>query len=484
MEPSERMFCWEQEWNISFAGCGFRSIYHIGAMSCVQERAPRLIQGASKICGASSGCLVAVALTVGIPVEQFCADVLKMAGEARSHRLGVFHPTFSLLRRVHDSLLERLPEDAHLKASGKLCVSLTRVADGKNVLVSEFDSRDELIQVLTCSCFFPVYCGFTPPSYRGVLYMDGALSNNMPLFEQRNTITVAPFSGESDICPREGTFNFFEVHYGNVSIQVNTGNVHRICTSFLPTTLQKLAEICRNGYMDALRFLRENDLLGTERIPSSLVAHTRTLRPECCAQVKDVYRARGSKNGMKSEEEKEPWLDHRTMENLPPGIQKVLFETCRDSPDRPCCSALTDLLPIKVLSCIVTILTLPVKLTFSLTNSVIQLAGTVIHTLLTSSKHVCSGGKNNHRDFSEQQLSSQSSGADHCHQTVDRHAIQPLTSSSDSTSNVNLHWDDNRNLDLVSLSSMSSGRPTLQISHLSKCGKMALNQRTRGTHRS
>lgn len=70
------------------------------------------------------------------------------------------------------------------------------------------------------------------------LYMDGALSNNMPLFEQRNTITVAPFSGESDICPREGTFNFFEVHYGNVSIQVNTGNVHRICTSFLPTTLQ------------------------------------------------------------------------------------------------------------------------------------------------------------------------------------------------------------------------------------------------------
>lgn len=30
-------------------------------------------------------------------------------------------------------------------------------------------------------------------------------------------------------------------------------------------------------------------------------------------------------------------------------------------------------------------------------QSVIQLAGTVIHTLLTSSKHVCSGGKNNHR---------------------------------------------------------------------------------------
>lgn len=75
-------------------------------------------------------------------------------------------------------------------------------------------------------------------SFSSQRYMDGALSNNMPLFEQRNTITMAPFSGESDICPKEGTFNFFEVHYGNISIQVNTGNVHRVCTSFLPPRLE------------------------------------------------------------------------------------------------------------------------------------------------------------------------------------------------------------------------------------------------------
>lgn len=74
-------------------------------------------------------------------------------------------------------------------------------------------------------------------------YVDGALSNNMPLFEQRNTITVAPFSGESDICPREGTYNFFEVHYGNVSIQINMGNVHRICTSFLPPRLEVSVQV-------------------------------------------------------------------------------------------------------------------------------------------------------------------------------------------------------------------------------------------------
>lgn len=79
--------------------------------------------------------------------EQLCADVLTLAAEARKHPLGVFHPAFSLLREVRNSLLQKLPADAHLRASGRLCVSLTRLADGQNVLVSQFDSREELVQV-------------------------------------------------------------------------------------------------------------------------------------------------------------------------------------------------------------------------------------------------------------------------------------------------------------------------------------------------
>ncbi|XP_061780814.1 patatin-like phospholipase domain-containing protein 2 isoform X1 [Nerophis lumbriciformis] len=252
----------DEEWNISMAGCGFRSVYYLGALTCILERAPRLVHGASRICGASSGCLVAAALTVGLPVEHLCVDVLSAAKEARRHHLSVFHPNFSLLRTVRDSLQEKLPQDAHLRASGRLCVSLTRMSNWKNVLVSQFDSREELIQVLICSCFFPFYCGFMPPSYRGELFMDGALSNNMPLFEQRNTITLAPFCSESDICPKDGAFTCVSVHYANLSIQVTTGNVHRICTSFLPPALEELADVFHGGYADALRFLRQGDLLG------------------------------------------------------------------------------------------------------------------------------------------------------------------------------------------------------------------------------
>ncbi|KAM7415092.1 hypothetical protein PAMA_019767 [Pampus argenteus] len=386
------MFNWDEQWNISFAGCGFRSVYYLGALSCILERVPRLVQGASKICGASSGCLVAAALTVGIPIEQFCFDVLTVAKEARKHTLGVFHPTFSLLRTVRASLLEKLPEDAHLRASGKLCVSLTRLPDGKNVLVSEFDSREELIQVLMCSCFFPVYCAFIPPSYRGVRYVDGALSNNMPLFEQRNTITVAPFSGESDICPREGTFNFLEVHYSNISIQVNTGNVHRVCTSFLPPRIEKLAEICHNGYMDALRFLRERDLLGTQRLPPSLVAETDTVKPACCELV--VKESTGEQesrkttlNGLKPPQEEHRWLDLKVIENLPVSFKKVLCEACRDS--RAGSEHLSDFLPVRALLDLLSLLVLPIELTFLLIKSIILSGCTVICRLLMLSADLC-----------------------------------------------------------------------------------------------
>lgn len=56
----------QQQWSISFAGCGFMGIYYVGAASCILERFPRLIHGASRIYGASAGALTAAVLTAGV----------------------------------------------------------------------------------------------------------------------------------------------------------------------------------------------------------------------------------------------------------------------------------------------------------------------------------------------------------------------------------------------------------------------------------
>lgn len=72
---------------------------------------------------------------------------MTIAKEARKGILSSMHPSVNLLKLTRQLMVQELPDNAHILASGKLCVSLTRLPDRKNVLVSKFSSKDELIQV-------------------------------------------------------------------------------------------------------------------------------------------------------------------------------------------------------------------------------------------------------------------------------------------------------------------------------------------------
>jgi hypothetical protein len=146
--------------------------------------------------------------------------------QARAGSLQALSLNFDILRLVREGLEESLPPDARksfhsrfhpfqliilypshsavdILCTGRLFISATRARDYANVLISEFDSREELIQAILCSCFIPFYCGRTPPSYRGEQYIDGGFSDNQPGKWEMGTVTVSPFSGESDICPMD-----------------------------------------------------------------------------------------------------------------------------------------------------------------------------------------------------------------------------------------------------------------------------------------
>ncbi|XP_041795451.1 patatin-like phospholipase domain-containing protein 2 [Chelmon rostratus] len=369
------MFDLEKEWSISFAGCGFMGIYYVGATSCILERFPRFIQDASKIYGASAGALMATVLSVGIPLEKCCADLMFMAKEARKHKLGPLHPAYNLLQIVKDSLAASLPEDAHVRASGKLCVSLTRVSDRKNILVSEFATREELIQALVCSCFVPFYCGVIPPTYRGVHYVDGAVSDNLPRCHLKNTITFSAYAGESDLCPRASSLSFHEVRFNNVSIQVSSENMHRVTSTFFPPEPEAMAEICQNGYIDALRFLQENNLISSESPLRSL--ETDALKSACCDLVTELPEAADSdenthQNGQKPPQEGHWWLDPRLVEQLPVNIRKAFCEACRETHTaRGLLSHVTGYLPKKVTSYLQMPRILPVESAHSLAQRLV-----------------------------------------------------------------------------------------------------------------
>uniref|UniRef100_G3Q6M3 triacylglycerol lipase n=1 Tax=Gasterosteus aculeatus aculeatus TaxID=481459 RepID=G3Q6M3_GASAC len=347
-------------WNLSFAGCGFLGIYHIGAASCLLEKAPYLIKGATKLYGASAGALTASVLASEACIAKCCEDVIEVAKEARKRNLGPLHPTFNLVKVIKGGLDRDLPSDAHVQASGRLCVSLTRVSDGENVLVSEFSSKEELIQALICSCFIPVYCGLIPPSFRGVRYVDGGISNNLPQSELKNTITISPFSGECDICPRDSSTSFHELRFTNTSIQMNLGNMYRLSRALFPPEPKVLAEMCQSGYKDALRFLEENNLLMLDRPTSGPALPEST----CCRPQTETTKDWVPRR-LRLLRKQHWWMDKEMV--LPPPIKKVFCDACQDQPGLY--AKLSKMLPVRVASYMLMPYTLPVQSAYSVAQS-------------------------------------------------------------------------------------------------------------------
>nr|KAF6267971.1 patatin like phospholipase domain containing 2 [Pipistrellus kuhlii] len=279
MFPKDAASPRETTWNISFAGCGFLGVYHIGVASCLREHAPFLVANATHIYGASAGALTATALVTGACLGEAGANIIEVSKEARKRFLGPLHPSFNLVKTIRSCLMKTLPADCHERASGRLGISLTRVSDGENVIIYHFSSKDELIQANVCSTFIPVYCGLIPPILQGVRYVDGGISDNLPLYELKNTITVSPFSGESDICPQDSSTNIHELRVTNTSIQFNLRNLYRLSKALFPPEPMVLREMCKQGYRDGLRFLRRNALLEACMEPKDLLTTLSNMLP-------------------------------------------------------------------------------------------------------------------------------------------------------------------------------------------------------------
>ncbi|XP_038213090.1 uncharacterized protein LOC119833235 [Zerene cesonia] len=248
--------------NLSFAGCGFLGIYHVGVAVCLKKYAPHLLLG--NISGASFGAISACCLLCDLPIGEITSDVLRIVSEARAGSLGPFSPSFNIQNVLLNSMQKYLPLDAHKIVSGKLHISLTRVYDGKNVIVSEFATREDLLQALLATCFVPVFSGMLPPRFHGIRYMDGGFSDNLPVLDE-NTITVSPFCGESDICPRDTSSQLFHVNLANTSIELSKQNMNRFARILFPPKPEVLSNMCKQGFDDALRFLHRNNMISCTR---------------------------------------------------------------------------------------------------------------------------------------------------------------------------------------------------------------------------
>ena len=95
----------------------------------------------------------------------------------------------------------------------------------QNVIISQFDSNDQLCEAITCSCYLPIFSGSKIPKYLNKKYLDGGLTNQLPIFDSA-TLKISPFSGKlKHICPQDK--NFANLTLANENIFINKNNVIR-----------------------------------------------------------------------------------------------------------------------------------------------------------------------------------------------------------------------------------------------------------------
>ncbi|XP_062396083.1 patatin-like phospholipase domain-containing protein 2 [Sardina pilchardus] len=266
--------------SISFSGSGFLSTYQLGVSQCLLENAPWILQRTSKVYGSSAGALVAAAVVCGASMGGVRDDVIEFAKLVREHSFGPLHPAVNVFKWMENTIRRRLPLESHKLASGRLCISMTRVPDGENVVVSEFQTHEDVVKALLCSCFIPMYCGVIPPSYKGVHYVDGGLTNIQPTQTPGQTLTVSPFSGDMDICPQDDTSPLCDFVVNGHCFKPTLSNLFRVVTALYPRDWKVLSEAYVNGYQDTVEYLQQHGVIQQNhncvtRFPSNTMARIR-----------------------------------------------------------------------------------------------------------------------------------------------------------------------------------------------------------------
>ncbi|XP_063095053.1 omega-hydroxyceramide transacylase isoform X2 [Cavia porcellus] len=242
--------------SISFSGSGFLSYYQAGVVDALRDLAPRMLDTAHRFAGTSAGAVIAALVLCGIEMEEYLRMLNLGLAEVKKYFLGPFSPSCRMVRMMREFLYRTLPEDSYKVTTGRLHVGLTRFEDGESVVVSEFTSKEELIEALYCSCFVPVYCGFIPPTYRGVRYIDGGFTSMQPCAFWTDSITISTFSGQQDICPRDCPAIFNDFRMFNYSFQFSLENITRMVHALLPPDLVILQNYYYRGYEDAVDYLK------------------------------------------------------------------------------------------------------------------------------------------------------------------------------------------------------------------------------------
>ncbi len=73
--------------------------------------------------------------------------MVNFAKQMKTFTLGPFNPSINVFHWLEFILYKNLPSNAHQLANGRLAVAMTRLADSKHIIITDFQSKEDVIQV-------------------------------------------------------------------------------------------------------------------------------------------------------------------------------------------------------------------------------------------------------------------------------------------------------------------------------------------------
>ena len=107
---------------------------------------------------------------------------------------------------LRDFLEAHLPPDAADRARGRVHVAVTAALPRpRPVLVSDFESREDLISALLTSCHIPFWMdGKWARDFRGETHLDGGITRFLPLPPDTHAVGVCCFPSRRTLLPAFG----------------------------------------------------------------------------------------------------------------------------------------------------------------------------------------------------------------------------------------------------------------------------------------
>ncbi|XP_071831235.1 patatin-like phospholipase domain-containing protein 4 [Apostichopus japonicus] len=282
--------------NMYFSGQSFMGVYDLGTAQSMIDHSKQTLQKVKGYAGNSAGAIAAcMVLTSPGTLMSYLEDILRLSDKINNLPDGALNQNCDIINDVKLILQSHLRHDAHLTCAGRLYVPIAELAVmeedtspfavsrptedkagiylvGGNrcrlagtVVVSNFDSKEDLIEVLLAAIYQPFNQSWTIPNYKGKLWMDVSPFcvnpdglQNIPFSHRGRLITIAPNKHANQVRPLDcfspGSMN---ESTGTRPSLTNPLQMSKYGNTFYPPKRETLLNTFRLAAEDGKQFLKK-----------------------------------------------------------------------------------------------------------------------------------------------------------------------------------------------------------------------------------